>query len=291
MYRSQGIALLQVLLITAIITILALYFSATAREQVKMAQLATERAEAIIAIETAQNRIFMALLSELRKTNNEVSNHILANWNFYNQPFLTKNNVSVQIQDQSGLIGIIFPDPSLIANIFQENGVDSKLAPVLTDSLLDWQDADKLTRLNGAELGSYTQGPRNGSITLVNETKMVRGMTAELWQQFGDIFTLYQRGPFNPMTAPMSVLAGIIGQNRAAEYVSRRNEIAISPQQFSALTGIQENMEQILYPGDVLEIKLSARRGEALITKTMMVELKPYANANELPVDYLEVRW
>jgi general secretion pathway protein K len=289
--KNKGIALIQVLLITGIISILALYFSATAREQVKLAQLATERGEAILAIKTAQSRLLMALLTQLREPNVVASDEISAQWNFYGEFFLLKNEVSANIQDQGGLMGIGFPDPKLIKDILEQNGADSTLAPVITDSLLDWQDADRLTRINGAEQGSYAHGPRNGSISLQQEVSQVRGMTASIWQKIGAIFTLYQRGPFNPMAAPPQILRGLIGEDRAAEYLARRKNTVITAELFSSMTGLQENMQQIFYPGNVMEITLRARRGQVILNKTMMLELDPYAVGNQSPVDVLEVQW
>ncbi|MFT6990459.1 MAG: general secretion pathway protein K [Paraglaciecola sp.] len=291
MLKNRGIALLQVLLITGIISILALYLSSTAREQVKLAQLATERAEAILAIKTAQSRLLMTILTQFREPNVNTADDISSQWNFYGVPFLLKNEVSASIQDQNGLISIGFPDPQLIKDILDQNGADSTLAPVITDSLLDWQDADRLTRINGAEQGSYELGPRNANISLQQEVSQIRGMSADMWQKFSAIFTLYRRGPFNPMAAPPEILSGFIGRDRAAEYLAQRKSAPITATSFSAMTGLQESMEQIFYPGRVMEITLRARRGEVILNKTMMLELDPYAVGNQSPVDVLEVIW
>jgi general secretion pathway protein K len=289
--KNKGIALIQVLLITGIISILALYFSATAREQVKLAQLATERAEAILAIKTAQSRLLMTLLTQLREPNVNTADDISAQWNFYGEPFELKNEVSANLQDQNGLMGIGFPNPKLFKDILEQNGANGTLAPVITDSLLDWQDADRLTRINGAEQGSYANGPRNGSISLQQEVSQIRGMSAAIWQKIGTIFTLYQRGPFNPMAASPQILRGLIGKDRAAEYLTRRQNTVITVELFSSMTGLQENMQQIFYPGNVMKITLKAKRGEVMLNKTMMLEVDPYAVGNQSPVDVLEVQW
>ena len=289
---NKGIALLQVLLISTIISILALYFSSTARDYVKLASLSNDRAEAYLAIKTAQSRLMLTLLTEIReaKIASTANNALLSHWNFYNQPFSMSDGVTASIQDQSGLISLHFPDPQLLRNTFEQNNLDPTFAPIVVDSLLDWQDADKLTRLNGAEESSYKTGPRNALVSIKSEIAWVNGMF-EVWPHFADIFTVYQRSPFNPMTAPPALLAGLIGQDRANEYLAQRKLSTLDVSQFSALTGIQETIEQILYPGDVLEIRLQAKRGQVNLSKTMMVEVKPYIPGNQSPIDYLEVRW
>jgi general secretion pathway protein K len=291
MLHHKGIALLQVLLITAIITILALYFSITAREQVKLAQLSSDRAEATLAIKTAQSRLFLALLTEFREPQQNSTDNLIKHWNFYGEPFELNNIVAVQIQDQSGLISVNFPDSLLVRQMFQQNNLDPSLAPTIIDSLLDWQDADRLTRLNGAEHDEYVSGPRNGVITLKSEMARVRGVSVEVWQKFASMFTVYQRGPFNPMSSPAPILAGLIGNDRAYDYVERRKISPFTAVEFSALTGLQESMEQLFYPSDVLDITLRTTRGGVKIQKRMMVELKPYAVGAESPVDYLEIQW
>lgn len=289
--KNKGVALLQVLLISAIISILALYFTQTAREQVKLAQLASDRGEAMVAIKTAQSRLLMALLTRLREPNVLSQNDISVQWNFYNEPFVLINEVTVSIQDQGGLIAIGFPDARLIKGLLEQNGADDTLAPVIIDSLLDWQDADRLTRLNGAEQDSYLQGPRNGNISVQQEVSRVRGMSAAMWREFGPLFTMYRRAPFNPMTAPPQILRGLIGHDRAAEYLSQRKNTPITAKLFSSMTGLHEDMQQIFYPGHVMEITLRAKRGEIMLNKTLMLEVNPYAIDNQSPVDVLEVRW
>lgn len=55
-------------------------------------------------------------------------------------------------------------------------------ADALTDALLDWRDADDSVRVNGAERRWYTDnvlpGPRNDSLTSIQELAMVRGFGA-----------------------------------------------------------------------------------------------------------------
>ena len=291
MLQQKGMALLQVLLITAIITILALYFSITAREQVKLAQLSSDRAEATLAIKTAQSRLFLALLTEFREPQQNSTDNLIKHWNFYGEHFELNNIVTVQIQDQSGLISVNFPDSLLVRQMFQQNNLDPSLAPAIIDSLLDWQDADRLTRLNGAEQDEYVSGPRNGIITLKSEMAQVKGVSADIWRKFASMFTVYQRGPFNPMASPAPILAGLIGKDRANDYVERRKTSPFTATEFSALTGLQESIEQILYPSDVMEISFESRVGQVKIQKNVMVELKPYAGDAESPVDYLEIQW
>jgi hypothetical protein len=160
----------------------------------------------------------------------------------------------------------------------------------LVDSLLDWQDADKLRRLNGAENSEYTVGPRNGSISLKHEIKLIQGMGAGAWVQLADSFTLYRRNPYNPMSSTPAILNAVLGKARAAEYISLRQDMSVDTERFKNISGLSENMQQIFYPGETMAITLKATQGEIELSKWMMLELQPYAKAYNSPVDYLEVR-
>jgi general secretion pathway protein K len=287
---NHGIALLQVLLITGIITVLALYFVSTAKDQVAIAQLSNDRVQAQLAIKTAESELLLALLTEFREATTDTTSPIIQRWNFYNQAFVIGENVTAQIQDQAGLMAAQFLDVELLVKMYRENGLDEKQAPVLVDSLLDWQDADKLRRLNGAESSAYEVGPRNGSISLKHEISQVQGMSFNAWAELQNSLTLYRRSPFNPMSSTPQILKAVLGEGRAAEYIGLRQTNLIDAAKFSGITGLNESDQQIFYPGDVMAITLKAKRGEIELSKWMMVELQPYAGLDNSPVDYLEIR-
>lgn len=287
----KGIALIQVLLITAVISLLALYFSQTARQQLQLAKLAQDSAEAHIALKTAQSRLLFALLTEYRDSSMGALDGISRDWNFYRHPFAMGDGVEVTIQDQNGLMAINFHDPDLLQQIFRQNNWGPGTATIISDSLLDWVDADKLTRLNGAEDQAYGLGPRDGNISLKEELQWVKGMTPSALASLSPIMTLYRRGPFNPVTAPPELLAGLIGRDRAMEIAQRRLLEGVDMKKFAEISGLDESTEMIFYPGDALEICISASLGDVRINKKLMIEVDPYTDNGIHPVDYLEVRW
>lgn len=288
---SKGVALIQVLVICAVISVLALYLIVTAKEQVAIAQLSNDRASATLMIKQAQSQLFLTLLTEFRKQDRTSNSPIVRNWNFHNTPFFLSNGVKVSIQDQAALLSVHFPDEALLRNIFRQLGVLQSRASVFTNSLLDWQDSDQLVRLNGAEKPSYGYGPRNGNISLLNEAELVRGMTPEMWKELSSSFSLYRRSPFNPIDSTPLVLKGILGIDKASQVLADREDNSISNSEFSARTGLTEGSDQIFYPGNTMQITFTATKGQVTLTKSMMVDLNPYAAASSLPVNILETRW
>ena len=83
---QRGIALVQVLLIVAVLSILALYFTQSARQQVHNATLMVDKAQAYIELKNAQANILYALLTEQKdpeQTQNSQNQTLINKWNFH----------------------------------------------------------------------------------------------------------------------------------------------------------------------------------------------------------------
>jgi len=114
-----------------------------------------------------------------------------------------------------------------------------KIADTICDSILDWRDTDKLSRVNGAEDDVYKKKvppyhAANGPFRTINELLLVNGVTQKLfygpiysenisgsWDGgLRDLFTIYNRQKeVNPDEAPPPIKAfmeekGIKGQDR-----------------------------------------------------------------------------
>ncbi|MGJ8680088.1 general secretion pathway protein GspK [Paraglaciecola sp.] len=290
MSTNKGIALLQVLLITGVISILALFFVSSAQKQVAIAHMSNDRVEAQLAMKSAESELLLALLTEFRELDVSSSSKVKQLWNFHNVEFSMESEVIAQIQDQAGLISLQSLNQDLLRKIFRENGLNQNVVPNLVDGLLDWQDADKLQRLNGAESGDYIVGPRNGAITLKNEIYNIKGVPPEVWHALESSFTLYRRSSFNPMSATPQILKGLLGEDKTTEYIKLRNTSTISPASFGMMSGLSEEEGQIFSPGDVMQITLRVKRGEVNLKRKVMVNLMSHAEKENSPVEFLEIQ-
>ena len=100
MRREQGIALIQVLLVTGIIALLMLQMGLTAREQVARAQALADRAEVQLAAQSRESALLYTLLTEQLVRVPDSENPYVAAWNFHGEPFTVD--------------GITFSDPGRI---------------------------------------------------------------------------------------------------------------------------------------------------------------------------------
>jgi len=294
-YSQQGIALIQVLLICAVLSVLALYLTTTAKSQVKIAQWQTDKVAALVALHTTEAELLYSLLIHSKVSNDNTSNNqashaqaeIVNQWNFFNSPFMVNGNTQVKIQDQSALIHAHFPNKQNLEALIVYQGYSIKEANSIIDSLLDWQDIDNIPRANGEESLDAPNKIRNGAVPDVHDFRFIKNIPENLFQLLVKNTSLYGKGFFNPMNSPKELLTAITSSTIAEQVIQLREQKTLTPEQFSQLTGITENDQIILYPSNRLAIEIIARQGISTVKKNITLELTPYANAYQLPINIL----
>lgn len=288
-YRNQtGIALMQVLLISAVISVLALYFTITARQQVHIAQLANDKTLAMLHIKTAQAQTMFDLLTHRAKTDDD--NPLPAKYNFFGKPFQQGDFVTVQIQDVSGLLSVQYPDKDVLRRLLLKLGIEARRAEHIKDSLKDWQDGDDLHRLNGAEKDAYALGPRNRPISNLNEIKLVSGMDETLANSLMPLLRTEKTAYFNPALAPELLLQAFLNSD-AQDIIATRNASQLTSASFSQLSGVYEQEGIVFSNSGRYQITWTASVGEVSLTKKISVELEPYVNSPKVVIDKFSEQW
>lgn len=286
---SKGIALIQVLLISAIIMVLTLYVTQTARQQVEWAIKEQEYISAQTEIHSVESELIYYLLTSNRQKT--IRGDITGAWNFYNNPFVVHEKVSVRIDDLASKVNVQFgPTPELEALLRAQNLSVAQQQTIL-QSLADWTDSDTLERLNGAEDRFYAARgieSRDGALQTITEFKLINGMSEELYKVLEPSLTLTGANYFNPMNANEMVLSSLLGSDIARRVLQKRNEGTLSSQDFIAITGLSETESQIFYPSRNLKITISYAGESVSLSKTILVEL---AMLNTTPMAIKRVIW
>ena len=274
--REKGAALIQVLLISTILSIFAIQINVTTRNQVKLATQYIERADAIFELKTAKSEVFFALLTQPRRRDQFSDSQVAQKWNFYNSPFQLESGVEIKLQDLSGLFSANQMSLRDKNDIFEYLEIDPSQSSRFWESLADWQDEDDLSRLNGAEKDAYSEvsdrSPRNDKIQFFNELKFVKGMTPELWEAFRSMVTTYSQSEFNPYTAPLSVLEVKYGDGVANTVKGiRESSFEFNLTQFIQQTGIIATDGITFYPSPNQKVTLSINVGDMIITDFVTV--------------------
>ncbi len=152
---------------------------------------------------------------------------------------LGNGTITYTIRDENGKISINSADKNTLNKLLEYSGVEDQIErSTISDSILDWIDADKNHRLNGAEDDYYRkQSPpylaKNGSIETMDELLKVRGITKEILygsedkvedeKQYKGIInhlTVYKIPTVNPNTASEEVLNILFQPEQVSEIVA-----------------------------------------------------------------------
>ncbi len=129
------------------------------------------------------------------------------------QPYAGFGGTRFALQDEAGLASLVAPSPVGVDRLLALGGVPADQRPGLRDALLDYVDADHLTRIAGAEQDEYARArrapPPGRQLLLPAEAGRVLGWDAlprATLDRLVDDTTTFESGPVNLNTAPASLL-------------------------------------------------------------------------------------
>lgn len=281
---QQGIALLQVLLVSAVISILAIQFSYSAKQQVELASLYDKRVRASMALKSAQQTLFFHLLTNNARRSKEQTSDITGQWNFYNQPFYLADGVSVQLQDHAGLLPQTMPRDSLWLRYLTHSGYNEAEAKLAMNEFKDWQDTDNDSWFAGdKETGLTSTGLANAN-RFVQTPYEANALFSQLTQmQLHHVSTHYPVSSFNPLRAPDALFRTLFDQQQAEHLLSQRDAGSLASHDirrllpprsevfdysFLASSGIRvfiEVSEQDVTVSETVEIRIQRSKPEPLV--------------------------
>ena len=222
MSRNEGIALVSVLWIVALLSMVAFGVSTSVRNETRMVRNMLLSAQAQYAAEGAIELAISSLLTPSQQR-----------WpadGTVRQFQIATAEVSVAIFDEAGKIDLNFASAELLNNLLETAGVEADLRMSLVDAIMDWRDSDNLRRLNGAEDDDYSAaglpyGAKDAKFVTVDEIALVLGMQPEIVQAIKPVLTVYSRQPgINPVVASEQALRAYSGGNSMAvdAYIDQR---------------------------------------------------------------------
>jgi general secretion pathway protein K len=203
--RQAGVALVLVLWTVVLLFVLVTNFASSMRVQAKIARNYVDETRAYYlarsGVELGAARIVERLdyaqrhatrnLDRLPEEDNwpqDETEEKVALWDLDGEPNeieIDNAKVRVFITREEGKIDLNTSNPLLLRNLLMEWGLERHEIDVVTDSVVDWKDADNLHRPNGAEDDYYESldppyGAANSDFTSVEEILRVRGVGPEL---------------------------------------------------------------------------------------------------------------
>ncbi len=190
---DRGVILIALLWILAVLSIIALSFARETFVEVAASRNSRDLADAYYVARAGISTTIYQILQKKYLPQQSPANQLAVPADPIDLGLVTgqlgDGEYEVEIQDESGKINVNLGGDTTAQQVKALAGVigiDAADAEVIVDSIVDWVDADKVTRPNGAEDDYYqTLRPpyaaRNQFMTTVEELLLVRGITPDYY--------------------------------------------------------------------------------------------------------------
>jgi len=201
--NQEGVALIMVLWVIAVLSVVVLEFSFAMRTEVNITKNYKEELQLYAIVQGGIQRAIAELIykhdpkvQQLRKTltSEEVPSEKkewMTDGRSYLIPF-DQGTCEIKVMSEAGKVNINLVSDSMLRKIITLLGVEAEAKDRVVDSILDWRDPDDFYRLNGAE-ESYYQSLKepyrckNASLDSIEELLLVRGVNQALYNGRSDI--------------------------------------------------------------------------------------------------------
>lgn len=278
--RQQGVALVLVLLVTAIIILLVTQLSLTASEQVRRAQSLKNRSEASLYLHSREAALLYTLLTEPLVPSTESANAYAANWNFRGEPFEI-DGLEITLQDQSGLMRFPFTGVREFRNLLVELGLESARARGLAESLAQWIGVRTPggSRYGGAMMRGGTGGP----VQYFAELRSLGGVDEKLYERLAELMTLYPTPGFNPLTAPAPLLRLRMTDSALEAVLDARRSGTLDENRLWDIAGVAADETVVVSTGPGIGIQLKGEHLGVVLRRHVVAGIDPY---DEQPVAF-----
>ncbi|MBH0057967.1 general secretion pathway protein GspK [Pseudoalteromonas sp. SWXJZ94C] len=268
--HNQGVALIIVLMITAVMAVIMLYMTGQGQNNARLAGILKQSTDAQLSLENAQAELiysYMTTSFSILGPRDDFQGQSVTNAFTKNLASETKElaDYSVSVQDISGLVSLVPFNKSDFNLLLLNQGVSQDELLRISDRLDDWQDQDNLKHLEGAERGDYSEPylPKNGVIQKSKELVYILG-SEDLYEQIKPYITLY-----------------------ASEYIVRQ----FMPKSLYSALGILEQSAQntsadgVNYPSGRFLIKITSNKNISITKKFILLRgqdsFSPYSITDE----------
>jgi general secretion pathway protein K len=204
MGSEQGIALVLVLWVIALLTVMALGLTAAQRTESTLTANALDGARfraaadagiayAILNLLAPQTQDLNAAAAPARSVAGQPQEWLPDGsprpWTFAEVP------LSIAVSNEASRIDLNHADAKTLTALLMVLDVPENEATALADRILDWRDPDDLVGLNGAEDPDYAAeglpyGAKDGPFSSVEELRQVLGVTPELYTRLAPELTV-----------------------------------------------------------------------------------------------------
>lgn len=261
---QNGVVVLIVLSILAVIGILLLQVSLNARDELARAQALVDRAEGALRLREAEADLAMALVTLPWRGGDETrsGNPLARVWRFDGQAFEV-GDVTLNLQDVNGLF--VIPQPGYTAGLVS-------MPRLLMNVGVNPARAEGAVK----RLAKQLEGPGGWPVRDVGELVSGEGLDRREVERVRAVLTVSPRARFNPATASPAVLSALFSGPVGEALVALRRQGELSE---AAANKVLVNVDPeltVFAAGPAVRVTLSVRRGEVSVVRESEWEVAPY---------------
>lgn len=249
-----GAALLQVLLISTLISLLAIRFTETARDQIEMTEQFDARVRAEMAAYSAINEVIFLLLSDsivqvsLDASENSQPFPDKYSLNRFGSPVRWSKFVTIRLQDLNGLLPQMFPQHLLWREFLVNKGLSGEQVSAYLGIFIDAQDADQVNWVTGEpepfRLPSGHLYP-NGYIQNSKLVEWIFSDDPELANELLEVSDAAAPFETNILNSPVLLLRSLLERNVADKIFSARSDQSYDATEMSRILPLEIVNEEV----------------------------------------------
>jgi len=272
--RQHGLALIQVLLLSVMLSVLMISVVFNSKSQLIEAAKIQDRADVMVKLHSQESELLFSLLTHSRKQQSSTL-ELPNRWNFYGESVAIPNG-EVQIRDVAGFFSIY--NVKQMKYLFDFHGV------TIAEGIKASNDLTGLI-MPRAVIPEYMQRyidsteplpVRNAALQLVDELRFIQGVDDTIFRQFAPNLTTYPSKTVNPAAMTAEQMALYISEPSLSMVLSLRNEGKLTPEIFLELTGLEYDQGFSSLPSNALELRFTAVLNDVKLRRKFTVVINPY---------------
>ena len=285
--NQSGVALIQVLLITTIISLLAIRFTDSARNQLDIASKFEDRIRAQLLARTAINELIFIELSDnvqsVKITGEEAADlqSYKARINYWGESFAWGERVRITMQDLNGLAPQRYPNHPIWRKLLRNLGSPPEDVDRYLGEFVDIQDPDARSwRFGDIEPGKTSAGKPYLNGYAQNDV-VLRWVFAEspgLLEKLLDFSDVNAPSRMNILHSPAPFIRALFDSETANTIIVSRNQNGLNSFQLNLLLPQAFTPESISrYTSDSHRSMVTAEAGNTVWQERNVVRLSPLA--------------
>jgi type II secretory pathway component PulK len=265
--NQRGAALIFAILISLLLSVLAVFFTAQSRLHIHTANQLADKLEARLAAKSQ----FAETVYAISNLNYQVVQWPTeSEWQpmaTYSRWYERGEGMRVYIQDLASRPSLVPMERREWQSYLMNYGLTDLDASAFLDKLEDWMDSDSFRRLQGLEVRGYQMlnsgiMPRNAPMQSLEELLWIPGMTRTLYDVLAPALSYWGTSNRSPLAGSAEMISAYYGAERLDELMALRSTPSSARAAYNQLTGVDVTRVNDMSSG-LFRLEIESKVGQA----------------------------